>query len=160
MGLLHCFCPCGIIGLDDYTHDPVRTYFCAVLPRAQFEGQYKDNKFHGFGVYTTRRGKYEGEFYNGLKHGRGRMEWYSSGVYTGKWTNGYMHGPGKYVSLDGKEYEGDWRKNQREGKGVELLVSGERYEVRDCCFQVVRALVFHACAPSYDRAVDLVGAMV
>jgi hypothetical protein len=111
-------------------------------------------------VYTTRRGKYEGEFYNGLKHGRGRMEWYSSGVYTGKWTNGYMHGPGKYVSLDGKEYEGDWRKNQREGKGVELLVSGERYEVRDCCFQVVRALVFHACAPSYDRAVDLVGAMV
>lgn len=39
----------------------------------QYEGNYKENKFHGRGVYVTRRGRYEGYFEDGLKHGGWRL---------------------------------------------------------------------------------------
>lgn len=53
---------------------------CRIYLPFQYEGMHKDNKFHGVGTYTTRRGVYEGEFAAGLKHGRGRMSWLSSGA--------------------------------------------------------------------------------
>ena len=71
----------------------------------QYEGSYRENKFHGRGVYTTRRGRYEGYFEHGLKHGKGVMEWHAGGLYMGTWDCGLMHGKGKYTSIDGKQYE-------------------------------------------------------
>jgi hypothetical protein len=42
-----------------------------LLPRddVQYEGDYVENRFHGIGVYTTRRGRYEGSFHEGVKQG-------------------------------------------------------------------------------------------
>ena len=45
-----------------------------------YEGAYVEGQFHGDGALRTRIGKYVGDFEGGLKHGNGRMEWYSGDV--------------------------------------------------------------------------------
>ena len=45
-----------------------------------YEGAYVEGQFHGHGALRTRIGKYVGDFEGGLKHGNGRMEWYSGDV--------------------------------------------------------------------------------
>ena len=50
-----------------------------------YEGQFKDNVYHGWGRYINDQGVYWGDFHQGMRHGRG-----------------------KYLSNDGKVMEGNW----------------------------------------------------
>jgi hypothetical protein len=40
------------------------------------------------------RSKYEGEFLNGEKHGKGKLIWQDQSTYQGSWQNGLMDGEG------------------------------------------------------------------
>jgi len=46
-----------------------------------YDGQWKDDKMHGHGVYTT-----------------------SDGVYDGQWKDGDQHGHGVYTCSDGRSF--------------------------------------------------------
>ena len=57
----------------------------------RYEGQYKNDKKNGFGIYSWKDGtSYEGEFLNDLKHGEGvvnygdgrvaRLQWFEGAV--------------------------------------------------------------------------------
>jgi len=50
-----------------------------------YEGQFKDNVYHGWGRFISHQG-----------------------VYWGFWSNGLRNGQGKFVSSDGKTMEGNW----------------------------------------------------
>jgi hypothetical protein len=50
---------------------------------------------------------YEGQFKNDVYHGWGRFISHR-GVYWGYWTNGLRNGQGKFVSSDGSVQEGNW----------------------------------------------------
>jgi hypothetical protein len=56
----------------------------------RYEGQWKDDKQHGFGKEIWKNGDetYDGEFVNGLKHGKGKFSWIDGSYYEGEFEDG------------------------------------------------------------------------
>lgn len=95
-----------------------------------YEGQWRDDYFHGMGQLRTGMTVYEGQFRKSKKQGHGTLvrtdsSWYegsfednlfegeghavdAGGVYHGQWHRGMMHGKGKFTNACGATYEGDW----------------------------------------------------
>lgn len=61
-------------------------------------------------------------------NGIGRLELENGDFYEGEFHNGMFHGKGRLVQSGGKMYEGAWRNNKREGKGMEVWPDGKRYQ--------------------------------
>ena len=53
--------------------------------------------------------KYEGDWKDGMLHGKGTYTWAVGHKYVGEWKNGKMHGKGTYTLPNGEKYEGKWR---------------------------------------------------
>ena len=69
----------------------------------EYTGVYKKNKFHGEGILENKRlsYKYEGEFKNGLKEGKGTEKYKNGAVYSGEFKRNLRNGKGKLSKLDG-----------------------------------------------------------
>ena len=69
------------------------------------------------------KGKYEGEWKDGLRHGKGIYIWghsYDDGwpyKYNGEWKDGKQNGNGIMVYKQGI-YNGEWKDNKRHGSGI------------------------------------------
>jgi hypothetical protein len=50
-------------------------------------------------------------------NGHGKFK-YSDGEYDGEWRNGMRHGRGKEVWADDTTYEGEWSEDRKHGRGV------------------------------------------
>lgn len=115
--------------------------------RVIYEGDFKDNLPHSFGVFArtapknwklyayrgvSRAGErnsvgsyhhkdgtyYRGSWKNGKKENYG-LRWYVDGsFYAGEFSNGVCHGFGMFVRTDGNRYEGDWKDGMKDGKGI------------------------------------------
>jgi len=60
----------------------------------QYNGEWKNNKFHGFGKWTFANGsRYEGQFYEGKKHGKGKLFHGLKLAKEGIWKNGEFQFP-------------------------------------------------------------------
>ncbi len=78
-------------------------------PGGRNEGEYRDGKRAGRGVYSAADGSsYEGEFRDGKESGRGVITWPSGKRYEGQLNDNKANGHGKYVSDNGTVYEGTW----------------------------------------------------
>lgn len=77
--------------------------------------------------------KYEGQFVNGLRDGKGKMSYsyaikkFLNGIYEGDWSKGLYNGFGVYsypsalwVKVRDVKYEGNWVDGRREGSGKEF----------------------------------------
>ncbi|SMN01183.1 putative phosphatidylinositol-4-phosphate 5-kinase [uncultured Candidatus Thioglobus sp.] len=94
-----------------------------------FEGNWKNGKRHGQGVYAWASGdRYEGNWKNDKKHGQGVFTWASGSRYEGNWKNDKQHGQGVYAWASGDRYEGNWKNDKQHGQGVYAWASGDRYE--------------------------------
>ena len=75
-------------------------------------------------------GKYIGQVVNGLAEGKGT--WYGTKEpfigdrYEGEWRNDKKEGKGIYYWNDGDRYEGDFRNGNFEGKGIYYFSNGDR----------------------------------
>jgi len=71
----------------------------------KFEGEYKDGLPHGKGIFTFPDGtefvKYVGEFRNNVVEGRGTMTFANGAIYEGEWKGNTMHGKGICTTPDG-----------------------------------------------------------
>jgi hypothetical protein len=67
--------------------------------------------------YYTNGNKYEGQWVENLKHGRGKMTYANGDVYEGDWVNDERCGPGVLLTISGDRYEGHWLKDKKEGLG-------------------------------------------
>ena len=68
----------------------------------------------GEGVHRWKDGrKYEGQYQNDKKHGYGVYTWSDGRQYDGPWLNGKQHGKGKYI-INGTFREGIWKNGKRE----------------------------------------------
>lgn len=76
--------------------------------------------YHGRGRLVFRTGfVYCGDLYLGRMHGRGRIEWTSSGVvFEGDFVANEMRGRGEYTWPNGSSYTGDILAGKRHGRGV------------------------------------------
>jgi len=83
------------------------------------------------------RAFYKGQIHNGKFHGQGTLRWANGGEYEGEWKDGLMHGRGRFYYLgresdctekgcagglgcvegEGKVYEGRWIEGLLEGSG-------------------------------------------
>ena len=71
----------------------------------KYEGEFKDGKKHGRGIYyESGRVEYDGEFKDGKMHGQ-VTKYYKNGnkEYEGKYKDDKMHGQGTYYYENGKK---------------------------------------------------------
>lgn len=94
-----------------------------------YEGEYKDGLFHGKGTLVWRNGSvYKGDFKNGLFHGNARLIYANGNVYEGGFADGMEEGAGHYVMVNGNEYTGDFSGGVFQGKGRYKEKDGNIYE--------------------------------
>lgn len=73
----------------------------------QYEGEYLNDRKHGFGTFTWASGNvYKGEYKEDERHGQGEMTWTDGTSYVGEWCHGIQHGHGKMIMPDGTIKEG------------------------------------------------------
>jgi hypothetical protein len=100
-----------------------------------YEGDFldsPDNVFHGKGILSFLHGpnqyRYEGDFRNGLKAGKGICLYRNGSRYEGDYKSNLKEGKGVISYVNGDRYEGDFINDKFEGKGVIYYVNGNRYE--------------------------------
>lgn len=87
--------------------------------RDLYTGMFAADLKSGFGryVHAADAATYTGSFFEGLRHGLGRLEAAAGGFYVGGWQLGKRDGLGLEVSADGRVYFGEWKKDRKEGAG-------------------------------------------
>ena len=60
--------------------------------------------------------KYEGDWKDGMLHGKGTYTWAVGHKYVGGWKNGKMHGKGTFTNASGSKYVGEFWYGEYEGK--------------------------------------------
>jgi len=76
----------------------------------KYEGEFKDDVFHGNGIYYfADGGTYEGDWQNGKQHGWGAYTYPNNqGRCVGEFRNGVAHGVGSFIYADGTERQGNY----------------------------------------------------
>lgn len=112
----------------------------------RYEGQWENDRMNGQGSLRTVEGAtFEGNFFNGTKHGKGREEfgnelgikfccplgyWHAGNnycVYTGDYAMGLFHGEGEFKCQAGPYYKGQWCRGKKHGQGeVSYFKDGEQ----------------------------------
>ncbi|TGK02769.1 hypothetical protein EHQ53_12640 [Leptospira langatensis] len=104
-----------------------RSYYpMLLLPVIVFGAYYyfsarclEGNCREGYGIRSLPGSyRYEGNFENGLAHGKGKLLLESGESYDGTWVKGNKEGTGINLYPDGSSYEGTWKANKRDGKGI------------------------------------------
>eukprot|EP00966_Prymnesium_polylepis_P316064 7302838-Prymnesium_polylepis.2 len=92
-----------------------------------YEGEWRDGMYHGRGKYYSQRkggDEYEGEWRADKPHGHGRYFWRETGdVYEGGWVHGLREGKGREVDASGAVLEGQWECGER----VSIALSDESF---------------------------------
>ena len=83
---------------------------------------------NGRGVFVDGGRKYDGEWKDGVQHGRGVFHFSAAERYDGEWRNGKPNGHGVKVYADGRRYDGEWRDNKKHGRGVLTWADGASYD--------------------------------
>jgi len=91
-----------------------------------YEGEWKEGKKHGYGIYYYGEGdRYEGYWSEGNHHGKGKYIWDNGDIYDGDWVNDEQTGWGKLIWASANVYEGDWLNSKKEGNGVHYWNNGD-----------------------------------
>lgn len=82
---------------------------------------------HGAGKITYISGnEYQGQFHNGLKHGKGQFIYASNqSVYKGQWKDDLKHGQGIQTWTTGAKYEGKFHQNKKHGQATYTMANGD-----------------------------------
>jgi len=99
------------------------------IQKEGYEGEYRDGLKHGRGVFRYANGDvYEGEFKDGRLNGRGVMNYASGSVYDGQYDDDKRNGFGVYTFANGNVYEGEWKGNKKHGRGTMRYANGDVFE--------------------------------
>ena len=91
----------------------------------RYEGDFINGERTGKGTYYFNNGdRYEGDFINGEKIGIGTYYFNDGDLYKGDWVDGNFHGYGTYYWNSGARYSGYWLDNKRNGYGTYIDSSG------------------------------------
>lgn len=68
---------------------------------------------------------YTGDYFNDLKHGKGKFVWESGNYYEGQYFEDKRNGYGEMHWNDGTIYKGEWQYGAQHGHGKLCLPNGE-----------------------------------
>merc|ERR1712166_1296640 len=88
-----------------------------------YEGEWFEGQKHGDGTlrfadhgnFLECGSEYEGQFLQGEIVGHGTRRWKDGSFYSGQWVEGEKEGSGEYTSADGAKYEGEFHNNRFHG---------------------------------------------
>ena len=95
---------------------------------AVYRGSLRGGTLHGRGEYVAKNFKYDGEFKDGLKEGRGVYVWDNGNRYEGPFVKDAPDGEGKYTFANGDSYNGEVKQGALTGRGVYVTKSGDTLE--------------------------------
>ena len=78
--------------------------------------------------YSIGNGKYTGEMFNNMRHGKGEIVWCDSTRYEGEWKNDKAEGFGTFYHIDGDVYQGYWKSDMANGEGTYISNDGSIYK--------------------------------
>jgi hypothetical protein len=82
----------------------------------------------GKGRLNLKGSLYEGEFFNGLFNGKGKITYPNGDVFEGMWVDGLKHGCGEFRSKNGKIYKGIYENDEKTGEGTMTWPDRRRYQ--------------------------------
>lgn len=104
-------------------------WFESGRPTDRYDGDYRDGRVNGRGVYAWTNGtSYEGDYRDDQMHGRGVLTFANGNRYEGEYRHDQLHGRGIYTWASGNRYDGDWRDGMRTGRGILTRADGSRYD--------------------------------
>lgn len=116
-------------------HDPVRGLVAHGAGRREqgarvwAEGQWREGLLHGKGAELRADGtQYSGTYVEGRWEGEGALKRADGSTYEGMFLDGQPHGRGVLVQADGTRYEGEFARGVRHGQGKLAKADGTRYE--------------------------------
>ena len=95
---------------------------------AIYRGAMRGSSYHGKGEYVSKSFKYDGEFSDGLKQGRGTYVWENGDRYEGTFAADRADGRGKYQFANGDTYEGEVKAGVIIGRGTYVAKNGDVFE--------------------------------
>lgn len=97
---------------------------------ASYKGSMHLGKYHGKGIYvwSSDGDRYEGDFVEGIKTGKGTYFFANGKRYEGDFIDDKRTGKGTFMWPNGDRYEGDFIDGNRTGKGTYVWPNGDRYE--------------------------------
>lgn len=95
---------------------------------AIYRGAMRGSSYHGKGEYVSKSFKYDGEFSEGLKQGKGTYVWENGDRYEGTFAADRADGRGKYQFANGDTYEGDVKAGVIIGRGTYVAKNGDVFE--------------------------------
>lgn len=75
------------------------------------------NGTHYFNYSVDKYQRYEGQFENYLKKGKGKFFYPGGGTYEGEIDQDMRNGNGIYIDKDFNQFDGNWKDNLLHGKG-------------------------------------------
>mmetsp|Transcript_39710 Transcript_39710/g.65318 ORF Transcript_39710/g.65318 Transcript_39710/m.65318 type:complete len:166 (+) Transcript_39710:3-500(+) len=88
---------------------------------------------HGQMRYASNTANYTGEWFEGQRHGKGKLQSFTVQAdgeteYDGEWERDMRSGSGRSCYESGLHYEGQWNMDQRNGLGKQVYSNGDVYE--------------------------------
>jgi hypothetical protein len=104
-----------------------------VFPDGTYTGEWKDNKFNGYGTLTQPDGtEYVGSFKNGELNGEGILTYSNGKKYIGKLFKGrQINGQGELIYPDGKKYVGEIKNGELFGQGILTYPNGSKVKFKN-----------------------------
>ena len=95
---------------------------------AVYRGGVKGTLLHGKGEYVAKAFRYDGEFSEGVKQGRGVYRWENGNRYEGPFEDDRPNGIGKYFFANGDKYDGEVKAGSLTGRGIYVTKDGDTLE--------------------------------
>ena len=100
-----------------------------ISPAFRYNGEFRDNKKQGKGTYIWANGnRYEGDFVDDEPSGRGKFVFVGGDQYDGEYSKGAFNGKGIFVAKNGDKTDGAFVNGQASGQAVYVFANGDRYE--------------------------------
>ena len=95
-----------------------------------FEGRFENGLINGKGIFiNSKNSKYIGDFNNNKRWGKGKLTT-DKIIYEGEFYNDMIHGKGRIKFLKNSvEYIGNFNNNKIDGSGVFKFINGDKYDV-------------------------------
>jgi len=93
-----------------------------------YHGEILNGKKHGKGLTRFQEGRFEGDYQEDERTGKGSYFWDKGDYYTGEFLHGNCHGKGFYRFADGATFDGHFKEGKRTGEGIFRWSDGDYYQ--------------------------------